>query len=107
MLSMFLFVATAQAQNPRKTEIKIKSTVECAMCKKNLESKLGKVKGVRKVTADFNTKEITVVYNAKRISPEEIRKAIADIGYDADDVKANNKMTKLLEHKQKMEQEGK
>jgi periplasmic mercuric ion binding protein len=101
ILSVLFLSVNAQSANPRKMEVKIKSTVECAMCKKNLETKLGKIKGIRKVTADYAAKEITVVYNSKKISLDEIKKAIAEIGYDADEVPANNKLTKLLKHKEK------
>lgn len=103
VLSLFVLTANARVQ-PRKAEIVIKSTVECALCKKNVETNLGKVKGVRKVTADFNKKEITVVYNPRRISPEELRKKISEMGYDADDVKANNRANTLLKHKDSQEQ---
>jgi periplasmic mercuric ion binding protein len=106
VITFFVFAANAQnaattKENPRKMEVTIKTTVECALCKKNLESKLGKFKGVRTVTADFAKKEVQVVYNSKKVTVEEIKKAIADIGYDADEVKANNKMLKILEHKAK------
>ena len=100
---LFVFSASAQKALPRKTESKIKSSVECAMCKKNVEKQLSKIKGIRKVNADFQTHEITVVYNPRRITIEEIRTAISNMGYDADDVKANNRMTKDLQHKQQQE----
>jgi periplasmic mercuric ion binding protein len=106
VLLLFIFSVSAQkaAALPRKAESKIKSTVECPMCKKNVEKNLSKLKGIRKVNADYKTQEITVVYNPRRISLDEIKKAISDMGYDADEVKANNRLTKELKHKEQQAQ---
>ncbi|MFN5181599.1 MAG: heavy-metal-associated domain-containing protein [Bacteroidota bacterium] len=101
LLSFGLF---SQSINPRKTTIIIKSSVECEMCKKNVESGVSKVKGVRKVVADFNTHEIKVVYNSKKTDAEKIKKAISDLGYDADDIPANNRLNNQLKHKSKTTQ---
>ena len=95
---------SAQGENPRKMTVTIKSTVECDLCKKNVEKQLSKLKGIRKVSADFKTHEITVTYNSKKVNIDQIKKAIADIGYDADDVPANNRMNQLLKHKKQNNQ---
>ena len=68
------------------------------MCKKRIEAEVGKMKGVKKATLDLTTKELTVEYNPKKTSPDKIRKVISDIGYDADEVKANNRSQKNLPH---------
>ena len=76
--------------------VKIKTSAECDMCKERIEKQVSLMKGVKKATLDLATKELTVEYNPKKTSPDKIRKVISDIGYDADDVKANNKATKNL-----------
>lgn len=90
----------SQTKSPRKATVVIKSSVECEFCKSNVEKKLSKIKGVQKVTADYKTHEITVRYNSRRIKIEEIKKAISDFGYDADEIPANNRMNTILKHKQ-------
>jgi mercuric ion binding protein len=107
-ISLFTFVlmllsfANVNAQTATKSPatknsiIKIKTSGECEMCKKTLESEVGKMTGVKKVEFDIATKTLTVEYNAKKTSPDKIRKAISNIGYDADDVKANNRAQKSL-----------
>ncbi|CAN5777141.1 hypothetical protein BH11BAC7_BH11BAC7_24660 [soil metagenome] len=84
------------ASASKNTVIKIKTSGECEMCKKAIESEVGKMAGVKKVDFDIATKILTVEYNSKKVTPEKIRKAISDIGYDADDVKANNRAQKEL-----------
>ncbi|HEU4716876.1 MAG TPA: heavy metal-associated domain-containing protein [Bacteroidia bacterium] len=78
--------------------VKIKTSAECDMCKKRIEQEVSKMKGVKKATLDLDTKILTVEYNPKKTSPDKIRKAISDIGYDADDVKANNRASHELQH---------
>ncbi len=96
-----LTISTLHSQGKtRKTTAVIKSNVECELCKSNIEKNISKVKGIRKITADYKTHEIVVVFNARKISIEEIRKNLSDLGYDADSIPANNRMNQLLKHKQ-------
>jgi copper chaperone CopZ len=88
----------AQSSNPRRTSAIIKSTVECEFCKKFVEKKLVRKKGIRSVVADYNTHEITVVYNSRRTNIETIRNQIAEMGYDADGVPANNRKNRPKKH---------
>src|SRR4051812_25118008 len=67
--------------------VKIKTSGECEMCKAKIEKEVSLMKGVKSASFDIATKTVTVVYNANKTSPDKIRKAISEIGYDADDVK--------------------
>lgn len=96
IVMLMLFCNSAFAQSKNKAEIKIKTSAECEMCKNTLEKAMSFEKGVKKATLDLSTRELTVVYNPKKTSPEQLRNAIAKVGYDADDVKANNKAYQKL-----------
>jgi len=80
----------------KKAEVKIKTTAECNMCKKTLESTLNQMKGVKKASVDMSTKDATIIYNPKKVSVEELKKAIVGLGYDADEMKANTKAYQAL-----------
>jgi len=98
-LLFFLFSsAKAIAGNPRKVKVTIKTSAECIYCKENLEESLAKVKGIRKVNCDYVKHEVYVVYNSKKITIEQIRTKMNEIGYDADDQKANFDKFKKSEH---------
>jgi len=64
-------------------------TVQCEMCKKRIESYMKREEGVQKVDVDFKKKKTRVTYVAERTNIENIKTAIANAGYDADDVTAN------------------
>lgn len=77
-------------------EIKIKTSTECDMCKARVQKALSFEKGIKDIDVNYEKKEITVVYNPKKTTPEKIRTAISKAGYDADDVKADPKAYEKL-----------
>ena len=79
-----MFKANAQEST---AEVKVKTSATCDMCKETIEKYVAFEKGVKKITVDVDTKIATVVYNPQKTSPEKIRTAISNAGYDADDVK--------------------
>lgn len=85
---LIMFKANAQETT---SEIKIKTSATCDMCKETIEKYVAFEKGIKKVTLDVDTKIATVVYNPKKTSPEKIRLAISKSGYDADNIPADKK----------------
>ncbi len=72
-----------------KTNIVCDHCLQCSSCGQNINDKIRDTeKGIKKVK--INTKENTIVvsYMSDKTNPEQIRKAIAAAGFDADDVKA-------------------
>jgi copper chaperone CopZ len=93
ILSMFavcIFAFNGSAQVKRVETAKIKTpTVQCEMCKSRIETYLKRYDGVTFINVNYKKKETTVKYLTDRINIEEIKTAIANAGYDADDVPAN------------------
>ena len=102
LLLVFLFISgtitaqTTAGATEKKATIKIKTSAECDMCKTRIEKEMAFVKGVKKADLDLATRVLTVTYQTKKTSPDAIKAAISKIGYDADDVKADNKAFKKL-----------
>lgn len=95
---IFVFSGVSFAQNPRKTQAIIKTSAECQFCKKSIEKKLSSIKGVRKVNCDYQKHEIDVLFNSKKVSLNDIRKTLNEMGYDADDQPANNVKSNTIKH---------
>ncbi len=89
---------TSFAQNSEKKiiTISIQTTAECGDCKERLENMLNYTKGVKYAELDLETKKISIKYDTTKISLLEIKTKIAALGYDADDVKADEKAYKAL-----------
>ncbi len=86
----------AFSQEKKSEEIKILTSAQCGMCKDRIEQGLAFEKGIKDVTLDVDTKIATVTYNPKKTTPEEIRKMISKLGYDADKVPADEKAYEKL-----------
>lgn len=92
---LFAGTITASAQSKMDT-VKIKTSAECDMCKTKIEKEVGLTKGVKKATLDLTTRELTVIYNPSKTTVAKIKTVISNAGYDADEVKANNRAQKKL-----------
>lgn len=60
----------------------------CEICKTRIEGYLKRYDGVVEVTVNYRKGETKVKYVTDRINIEEIKAALANCGYDADDVPA-------------------
>ena len=91
------FSLSSNAQTKAVQTVKISTpTVQCESCKNRIETYLKRYNGVSTVSVNYKKKEITVKYITDRINEEEIKAAIANAGYDANDVKANPDSYKRL-----------
>jgi copper chaperone CopZ len=63
----------------------------CGMCEKTIEGALKDVKGVDKADWNKETKMIEVVYHTHDISLDNIKKKIAEVGYDTEEYRASEK----------------
>src|SRR5688572_21429049 len=79
----------AQAQGKKTETVKIKTSSVCDMCKKTIEKSMAYEKGVQQATLDVQSQMLTVMYRSDKTNVEMLRKAISQIGYDADSVAAN------------------
>ncbi|MBV8252490.1 MAG: heavy-metal-associated domain-containing protein [Chitinophaga sp.] len=82
-------IAAAQQQKSMAT-VKINTpTVQCESCKNRIEKYLSREEGVQSSKVDFKKHVTTVKYWTDRTNVENIKTAIANCGYDADNVTAN------------------
>jgi copper chaperone CopZ len=97
-MNRFLFLLTAvtaisffaSAQTKALLTAKINTpTVQCDMCKERIETYLKRYDGVTYINVNVKRKETTVKYLTDRTNIENIKTAIANAGYDADDVPSN------------------
>ncbi|MCP4646478.1 MAG: cadmium-translocating P-type ATPase [bacterium] len=70
--------------------------MHCASCANNIESYLGKTKGVTKAVVNFNTSTALVEFNEKAIPETKVLKIISELGFTAtpEDRKPSKKSSK-------------
>jgi periplasmic mercuric ion binding protein len=100
-LIAFCFTATAQQKASEKAVIKTPG-MHCEICKDKIEKALFKQYGVVSYKANLKAKTITVTWLTDRTDIEQIKTFIANVGYDADDVIADDAAKKKLPAECKM-----
>ena len=92
LLASFIVLSSATAgisqTKPVLTAIIKTPNALCEHCKTRIETYLKRYDGVMEATVNYRKGETKVKYVTDRINIEEIKTAIANAGYDADDVPA-------------------
>jgi len=90
---MLLFVTlSAQSQNVKSKNAKYDFEVNgnCEMCKKRIEKAAFSVKGVKSVDWNIDNHMLHLILNEEKASITDVKKAIAKVGHDTDEVKATD-----------------
>lgn len=111
LLAVSFMTLGASAQQKAVQVAKISTpTVQCEMCKKTIEDLLKRYDGVLSVNVKLNKdstkRETTVKYLTDRINEETLKAAIANAGYDANEIAANPESYKALPKCCKKPQDG-
>ena len=89
LLMMMSFSLHGIAQQKKSDTIEIKTSAVCNMCKDRIEGCLAFEKGVKSSTLNVETKVVSIVYNPTKTNPEQLRKILSKLGYDADTIPAS------------------
>ena len=107
LLTITCFASVAVAQQKAQVTAKIKTpTALCEACKPRIETYVKRIDGVTSINVNYHKGETTVKYLTDRTNIEEIKTAIANMGYDADDIPANEESYKRLPKTCKKPEDG-
>jgi mercuric ion binding protein len=95
MVAGLAAVSSAQVKPVQKATIKTPNAL-CEACKTRIESYLRRYDGITVVDVNYRKGETKVTWLSDRIDIEQIKTAISNLGYDADDVPANEDSYKRL-----------
>ena len=91
-----IILSQGYSQTKKTEEIQIKTSAQCEMCKEKIENTLRFEKGIKFAELNLENQLITIKYSITKTNPENIKKAIAAIGYDADEIKAEKEAYEKL-----------
>jgi copper chaperone CopZ len=74
----------------------IQTSAECGDCEKRIEESFNYTKGVKFAELDLTTMKVTVKYNTTLLTIEQLKKQLSDLGYQADDLPANQEAYEKL-----------
>ena len=94
MLCMAFLAVSAQAQAIKNKNAKYMIEVDgnCEQCKKRIEKAAYSVPGVKSAGWDLETHQLNLILNEEKTSILEVKKAIAKVGHDTDEVKATSEV---------------
>lgn len=96
LLAASLFTSVLVFAQATKKIVIQTPTVQCEKCKTRIENYLKREAGVQVVNVDYKRKTTTVTYITDRNDPEQLKASIANIGYDADEITAEETAYKRL-----------
>lgn len=97
----------AQKKDIQKTSFEVNGV--CGMCKARIEKTAFGIKGVKTASWDIPTHQFTILFDANKVSLENVHKAIAKAGHDTplatapDEVYEKLPLCCLYERKKKAE----
>ena len=75
----------------QKETAKIETSAQCEMCKERIEEEMQFTKGVTAANLDVESQILTITFKSKKTNLDKIKRAISLIGYDADEILADEK----------------
>lgn len=92
LFGLLLLVVTFSAQGQDKKNKNAKYSTEvngnCDLCKKRIEKAAFSVTGVKSAVWDVDSHQLSLILNEEKTSLLDVKKALAKVGHDTDDVKA-------------------
>ncbi|MFY7665525.1 heavy-metal-associated domain-containing protein [Flavobacterium sp.] len=97
---VLLFVAfSAQAQQKNKNaKVSVEVNGNCEQCKKRIEKAAYSVPGVKSAEWHIDDKVLHLIINETKCSVTDVEKAVAKIGHDTKNVKADDETYNNLHH---------
>lgn len=96
LIGFLTISANAQIKVKDKAVISTPTLQPCEKCKELIEFFIGKTDGVISVKVDVKRKTVTVAWLTDRTNKEYLKTAIANLGFDADDIEAEEYAYKRL-----------
>lgn len=101
LITVFLLVLvgfTTQAQEKKNKNAKYVTEVNgnCEDCQKRIQKAAYTVPGVKSASWSIETHQLSLIFNEEKTNLLDVKKAIAKIGHDTDEVKAPDEVYENL-----------
>jgi periplasmic mercuric ion binding protein len=95
LLIMTVFGFTTNAQEVTKSKnakISFEVNGNCEMCQKRIQKAALSVNGVKSAVWNIETHQLSLILNEQKTTVLSVKKAIASVGYDSEEVKAKDEV---------------
>ena len=87
---LFSLTMVAQEKKSKNKKVEFKVAGNCEMCEKRVEKAAFSVKGVKSAEWNIDDHILHLIINEEKCSIQEVKKAIAKVGHDTDDIKSTD-----------------
>ena len=99
MLLLFVTISTqAQEKKNKNAKYDVEVNGNCEQCKKRIEKAAFSVPGVKSAEWHMDDHMLHLIINEEKCSVSDVKKAIAKVGHDTDEIKANDADYAKLHH---------
>ncbi|MDR0748873.1 MAG: heavy-metal-associated domain-containing protein [Tannerellaceae bacterium] len=77
--------AKEKVKKKKSEEVTFSVNMFCENCKAKIEKNISWEKGVKDLTVDLEKKAVKIVYDSKKTTEEELKKAIEKLGYTCEE----------------------
>ena len=95
LMSLFTLLSNELSAQKSKT-IEFHTSAQCGMCKNAIEGAMNFERGIQFVELNLDNMFLTVKYKTKIHTEKSVKKLVAELGYSAGEVKANEKAMNQL-----------
>ena len=96
MLLIVSFSMQAQTKKNKNAKYDIEVNGNCEMCKKRIEKAAFSIPGVKSAEWHAEDQTLHLIVNEQKSSVLEVKKAVAAVGHDTDEVKATEEQFQQL-----------
>lgn len=90
LLLLVSFSVQAQEKKNKNAKYDIEVNGNCEMCKKRIEKAAFSISGVKSAVWHIDDHKLHLIINEEKCSLADVKKAIAKVGHDTEDVKATD-----------------
>ncbi|WP_295337786.1 metal transporter [Flavobacterium sp.] len=90
LLLLVSFSAQAQDKKNKNAKYDFEVNGNCEMCKKRIEKAAFSVSGVKSAVWHIDDHKLHLIINEEKCSLVDVKKAIAKVGHDTEDIKATD-----------------
>ena len=92
MLLFFAFSTQAQDKKNKNAKYEIEVNGNCEQCQKRIQKAAFSVAGVKSANWNIETHQLSLILNEEKTTLLDVKKALAKVGHDTDEVKATDEV---------------
>lgn len=92
------FSTHAQERKNKNAKYTFEVNGNCEQCQKRIQKAAFSVDGVKSAVWNIETHQLSLILNEEKCSPLDVKRAIAKVGHDTDQVKATDADYEKLHH---------